>query len=95
MLGDKPDWFKDALCTGKTDWFIPARGENHLTVQAKKLCAECPVQPQCFEYSIETASKFDTYGMWAGYSRNEREGYMYEHGIPISRSAYDPNVLKE
>ena len=91
----RPQWFDHALCAGKTHMFIPARGENHLTVRAKKLCAVCVVQPQCFKYSIKLAEQFDLYGMWAGYSRNEREGYMYEHGIPISRSAYDQNLLKD
>ena len=39
------------------------------TIVAKKLCAGCPVQRECFRYAIETGQK---YGIWGGTSPQER-----------------------
>ena len=39
------------------------------TIVAKKLCAGCPVQRECFRYAIETGQR---YGIWGGTSPQER-----------------------
>lgn len=58
------DWQDDALCA-QTDpeVFFPARGG--LTVDAKRICAACPVRDKCLEWAMEAKPM---YGMYAGLS---------------------------
>ncbi|NBU23917.1 MAG: WhiB family transcriptional regulator [Actinobacteria bacterium] len=39
------------------------------TRTAKKVCQQCPIIEQCFEYALETNQEF---GIWGGTSPNER-----------------------
>jgi len=36
---------------------------------ARKMCAECPVRLECFEYAVTTGKRF---GIWAGTLPSER-----------------------
>lgn len=44
----------------------PAAGQ---LARAKRVCASCPVQPQCLEHALETGQVF---GVWGGASEEER-----------------------
>lgn len=79
-----PKWFAQANCTNKTALFFPARGQN--TIQdARLLCLTCRVRRQCFDYSIELAQEFSVDGVWGGATKKEREQYMKQKGLHISR----------
>lgn len=47
-------------------WF-PHHGQSHRP--AKRVCAVCPVQTECLEFSIETGERF---GVWGGLSPLQR-----------------------
>ena len=49
--------------------FFPSRGGASKVVAAKKICAECPVQWDCFEYAYEGQEQA---GVWGGASTDER-----------------------
>jgi WhiB family redox-sensing transcriptional regulator len=42
--------------------------ETH-EVEAKTLCAGCPVREECLEYALDTR---EPYGVWGGYGPKER-----------------------
>jgi len=68
-------------CLGlETDLFFTEDDDsgNYLYLnQLKRMCAECPAQQECFDYSIEYA----VFGIWAGTTKNERDAYRKKHGI--------------
>jgi hypothetical protein len=43
--------------------FIPRIGENGTL--AKKICEQCPVRPQCFNYALGDP---EVVGVWGGYN---------------------------
>ena len=64
------DWRKDAACNGvASDIFFPASEEPPAAVRAKEICAECPVQEACLQYSLSTNQSA---GVWGGLDANER-----------------------
>ena len=79
-----PKWFTHANCKHKTHLFFPARGQSTIN-NARLLCLTCPVRKQCFDYSIELAQQFNVDGLWGGASKKEREHYMKQKGLHISR----------
>jgi WhiB family redox-sensing transcriptional regulator len=61
-------WVSQARCLhADPDTFFPEKGGS--TREAKRICAECPVRPQCLEYALENDEKF---GIWGGLSERER-----------------------
>ena len=66
----RPAWMDDAACKGQpTDLFFPARGDS--TVEAKAICAGCPVRAECLEYALAGASH-EAAGIWGGTSFRQR-----------------------
>lgn len=65
-------WVEDALCS-QTDpevFFPSHRGGTVKTAEAaKRICAQCPVQAQCFDYSLRAK---EPWGVWGGVSEVER-----------------------
>lgn len=65
------DWVDEGLCRGqgaRSDRvFFPERGGS--TREAKTMCRQCPVQPQCLNYALRTNQKF---GIWGGTTERER-----------------------
>ncbi len=65
------DWRDDALCAqvGGDAWFpekgVPSR-------PSKKVCAVCPVQQQCLEWTLSLPRAEDQFGIVAGLSVIER-----------------------
>ena len=72
-LGDRPDWHDRAACRGQTEAFYPtwdapgSRGGPDPYLDARKLCASCPVVTECAE-----AGRTERYGLWAGMSPGQR-----------------------
>lgn len=54
---------------GQTDpeAFYPEKGGS--TREAKAVCHECPVEPDCLEYALENRERW---GVWGGTSERER-----------------------
>ena len=62
------DFFVDAACKGgDTAVFFPVSENN--AMEAKSICATCPVAEQCLEYAIETHQPD---GVWGGLTAVER-----------------------
>jgi WhiB family redox-sensing transcriptional regulator len=67
------EWKEQAACKGKTDLFFPKDIEGSTRAntdgyrEARKICAICPVRPECAE-----AGKSERAGLWGGLSENER-----------------------
>ncbi|WP_152967036.1 WhiB family transcriptional regulator [Mycobacterium heckeshornense] len=64
-------WVHRAACVGTpTDLFYPDKTTNHTTItHAKRICASCPVQPNCLHHALETPEPF---GIWGGLTEWER-----------------------
>lgn len=64
------DWRGDAACSGvDSDIFFPASEDESSTAQAKKICAECPVQEACLQYALATNQSA---GVWGGHDEGDR-----------------------
>lgn len=63
-------WMRRGLCAntpGLVDAvFFPERGES--TSEAKAICRQCPVQPECLEYGLG-----EVWGIWGGTSEKDRK----------------------
>ena len=66
------DWRGSALCAqvGGDLWF-PDKGEN--AVDAKRVCARCPVRRECLDEALTRCSWDDQYGVRGGLSPRERD----------------------
>ena len=67
------DWRESAVCKGQLSLFFAKKAERpearaRREAKASRLCAVCPVQPQCLAFSRENRE----YGFWAGESEEER-----------------------
>lgn len=70
-------WVADALCSQTDpDAFYPEKGGS--TLDAKAVCAGCPVAAECLDYALANGER---YGIWGGLS--ERERRKLERGLPI------------
>lgn len=59
------DW---GMCSQTSpDAFFPEKGQPNAA--AKRVCASCPVQPECLEYAIVHEER---YGVWGGTSERAR-----------------------
>jgi WhiB family redox-sensing transcriptional regulator len=82
------DWQDLAVCKGQMALFFARKAERpqaraRREVKAAKLCAACPVQTQCLEFSRENRE----YGFWAGESEEERHLAGYTLTAPIGIKA--------
>lgn len=87
---DRPDWQRDALCNTGDAVMVPVffgRGRHDFDgVRAKRICAHCPVQPECLDYALthidRTASEFTPTihdsGVWGGLTGAERRALRNE-----------------
>lgn len=64
-----PDWMLDAACRTVADHhvFFPERYRSADAVEAKAVCAGCPVQLKCLGYGLD-----EDYGIWGGLDEEER-----------------------
>lgn len=62
------DWRTEAACVGMpSDLFFPRDGVGR-GLEAKLICAGCPVTEECMEFAF--AARVDL-GIWGGLNRNE------------------------
>ncbi len=64
------DWLDNAACAGMDTRAFYATGK-HARAQvfaAKRICATCPVQPNCATHAIQTGERF---GVWGAMSQQE------------------------
>jgi len=62
------EWTRRGLCTqADPEIFFPPKGNSG--IEAKQICAGCPVRAECLAYAIEADEEF---GIWGGLNRNER-----------------------
>lgn len=66
---------------GNPEIFFPLRGEAG--VEAKRICARCPVKAECLQFALETDERW---GVWGGTSAFERRWLRREL---IERSVAD------
>ena len=79
-------WAEHASCRGlDADIFMATRGDLLKIREAKKICEQCPVMMQCREYSLHLAQNYDTYGVFGGWSRNERINHLRMVGLHVRR----------
>lgn len=82
-------WRDYALCAevGADIWF-PSPGGS--CVEAKRICGECPVQPECLDYAL---TRPETDGIWGGMTPNERHSLQR----PVARkvAVFEPYTRKQ
>lgn len=74
-------WTLEACCRGRTDLFFrddvsEKNGqlvETEKILQAKTICARCPVRRQCLEYAFESEDGEFRSGIYGGMTGQERE----------------------
>lgn len=84
------EWRKQAACRdADPDWFFPQRASKDVA-KARKLCASCPVQEQCFEYAQDAPEE---QGIWAGHSATNRRRQYINGSGKLARSKYNKPTL--
>ena len=73
MAAQGHQWRLAAACySADPDLFFPVsstgRSLDQVT-QAKRICAGCPVQPECLAFALRT---HQSHGIWGGLSEQER-----------------------
>jgi WhiB family redox-sensing transcriptional regulator len=57
-------------------WYPEKDGVTREAKTAKRICAACPVRPQCLEFALDhmtTTYGAGMYGIWAGTTVNQRK----------------------
>ena len=81
----KQSWMNNASCKGKTYIMFPKEHKDiTYIVDARALCAECPVQPQCLEYALEFPAA-DMHGVWAGLKSRQLAAEQRRRGVRPTR----------
>lgn len=75
-IADAVDWREQAACRDHDPelWFPSIgdreKGAEHAAYdKPRRICAHCPVWPQCRAYALESDER---YGMWGGLSPRQR-----------------------
>ena len=64
------EWTLEANCRGfDPEMFFPHPKDRRGQVEARRICAACPVRDMCAEYAHELGV---THGVWGGEFRNDR-----------------------
>lgn len=73
-------WQDQAACVGTDpDLFFPEKRGPNNTVEAKKICAGCPVRVPCGEHGV----RHETFGVWGGMSGRELRRERRRRGITL------------
>ena len=80
MLGD---WIGRAACRDepKATFYGHEDGSRGLSLQAIRLCAACPVSPDCLDYAM----KFEDHGYWGGTTAKKRREARERLGTRVQR----------
>lgn len=74
-----PEWMASAVCAQvDLELFHPKKGG--LTVEAKRICAGCPVAAQCLDYALNLG--YGATGIWGGTSTAERREILGRRQVP-------------
>jgi len=80
---DDNDWTTRAQCRQvDPDLFFPDKGGS--SVDAKRICAGCPVRAACLDYALKNEERF---GVWGGTSEHERRQLLNHasgEGLPLA-----------
>lgn len=56
-------WTGQAACLGvDIDIFFAAENDLDANLQARSYCTDCPVQPNCLNYALDTDQRHGTWG---------------------------------
>lgn len=78
--------FDGASCAGiAVDLFYPEDGQPEYVQHLRRVCAECPILAECFDWALHK----EIYGFWAGTTKAERKR------IRKDRNILEPNYLSE
>lgn len=69
MTINRPNWTKAACLGRNTNMWYPERGHIAAGVYALTICADCPIQPDCLNWALETG---EDHGIWGGLTETER-----------------------
>ena len=66
----RPQWMRKAACRGHgfEAWF-PTDEVGEEADTAQRVCAGCPVRPDCLDYALDGGIR---HGLWGGLSSRER-----------------------
>lgn len=86
------DWMEDARCaqTDPSLWHAD-KGANY--TEAKRICARCPVRPQCEAHTARLdaeATVYSKHGVWAGQTKKDRE----TRRVNAERAERDAAILR-
>lgn len=74
-------WMDLANCKNKTEKMFPKEHKDiTYIVEARILCSECPVKPQCLEYALEFPPA-DMHGVWAGLTGRQLAAEQRRRGV--------------
>lgn len=78
---DYDDWREHAACrnTRHPDVWYPDKEQIHTIRAAKIVCKQCPVRADCLDAAFDNGEPF---GIWGGYTPQEREVIRRNNGIP-------------
>lgn len=64
------DWRALAACDAfDPELFFPHPGSQTQTLEAKEVCARCPVEDECLDWAMNSG---EDYGIWGGKTPGER-----------------------
>jgi WhiB family redox-sensing transcriptional regulator len=83
-IASKWEWQNEGLCKNQdtNNFFLeenlrgPQKAQKVLN--AKKICAPCPVKQQCLEHALNVP---EYYGVWGGLSEEERAVILKRRGV--------------
>lgn len=74
-------WMRNAACKGKGHLMFPKEHKDiTYIVEARALCADCPVKAECLEYALEFPPA-DMHGVWAGLTSRQLAAEQRRRGI--------------
>ena len=76
LLTEERPWLAFAACRGE-DPAIFFEGQDGSPSEAMKICAGCPVQTECLDYSLMARER---YGVWGGATERERRRLLRQTG---------------
>ena len=78
-------WMANASCKGKGHLMFPKEHKDiTYIVEARALCAECPVKSPCLEYALEFPPA-DMHGVWAGLTSRQLAAEQRRRGVGPTR----------
>lgn len=73
-------WMDNANCKGKTNQMFPKNYKDITYIkQAREICNQCTVKPQCLEYALQYPPA-DMHGVWAGLTSRQLQAEQKRRG---------------